>query len=191
MFKSKREPTPTTANGDALVSAGFVPGPERRAVLLAPESETGAVLRRNLELFNIRTRRVDSVEGVEGGTQFVVVDVEDVSGMKGRVDELKSLGKAHKVCTPPRSLRDRASPFPGQIIYLVALTEVSLAMETLSLTHESIVTKPIKARALYEATQQLAETKRSVVKRAGAGSTAMDKGYGKVGRARFSGRDMI
>jgi hypothetical protein len=92
MFKSKREPA---LNGTA--SAAFPPGPERRAVLLAPESETGAVLRRNLELFNIRTRRVDA--GQEAGdAQFVVVDVEDVGAMRGRVEELKQWGKTHKVC---------------------------------------------------------------------------------------------
>lgn len=63
-------------------------------------------------------------------------------------------------------------------------------METLSLTHESIVTKPIKARVLYEATQQLAETKRSVVKRVG-GSTAMDKGYGKVSTSQQQSHGMF
>lgn len=99
MFKVKREPT---SNGDAGGEGkGFPPGPERRAALLAPTSETGEVLVRNLELFNIRTRRVDAAEDV-GEAHFVVVDVDDVAGMRERVEELKKWGKEHKVCPVSR-----------------------------------------------------------------------------------------
>lgn len=103
MFKVKREPA---LNGEVGGEGkGFPPGPERRAALLAPTSETGDVLQRNLELFNIRTRRVDAAEEV-GEVHFVVVDVDDVAGMRERVDELKKWGKAHKVCPLPSGLRN-------------------------------------------------------------------------------------
>jgi hypothetical protein len=53
-------------------------------------------------------------------------------------------------------------------------------MEKLGLTHESIISKPIKARALYDATQHLEETKKTVPKRIANSGSTMDKGYGKV-----------
>lgn len=163
----------------------FKPGPPRRAVLLTAPTESSHVLLRNLRQYNVESEMIGDLDDAgrpDPPPHFLVVDVENVASIRDRLYGIKKWGKGAKV-SKRSSLRSELTL--SQIIYLVALTEVSVAMEKLGLTHESIISKPIKARAVYDATQHLEETKKTVPKRIANTGSTMDKGYGKVRRRVF------
>ncbi|KAJ9096765.1 hypothetical protein QFC21_005035 [Naganishia friedmannii] len=161
MFKVTRERVaPTTIPREPR----FQPGPPRRAVVFAPETETIAVLIRNLRYFNVeasRDNRLQLDELLEPPPHFVFIDIDKVEEFR---DRLGSFARQSEL---------------SKLVYLVALTEVSSAMDTLGLTHDSIVTKPIKGRALYDVTKHLTETKKRIPKKTGNTGSGLDKTYGK------------
>ena len=166
---------------EAPTGKTFKPGPARRAILLTAPSESSNVLVRNLLQFNIATDMVEELDDArrcDPTPHFLVVDVENVASIEDRLARIKEWGKDAKVSGS--RLKVKSGLTLSQIIYLVALTEVSVAMEKLGLSHESIVSKPIKARALYDATQNLEETKRTVPKKTANTASTMDKTYGKA-----------
>lgn len=162
----------------------FRPGPPRRGVLYAPRKETSEVLVRNLRQFNIATEIISEhnvSDLLEPPPHFLIIDIDNVADMREKLSSIRSWGQAHKVSGKKLPMLWVADIIHAkQTLYLIALTEVSAAMETLSLTHESIVTKPVKARALYDATQHLVETQKQFPRRSGHIGLAMDQGYGKV-----------
>ncbi|KAJ9113617.1 hypothetical protein QFC22_005925 [Naganishia vaughanmartiniae] len=160
MFKVPREKTAPTPRKEPK----FQPGAARKAIVFAPDIETTAVLMRNLQQFNVETSRDSRLqldELLEPSPHFVIIDIDKVDEFKDRLGSFAKQGEFSK------------------LVYLVALTEVSSAMDTLGLTHDSIVTKPIKCRALYDVTKHLIETKKRMPKKTGNTGSGLDKAYGK------------
>ncbi|KAJ9105540.1 hypothetical protein QFC19_003522 [Naganishia cerealis] len=159
VVKVKRE-----VDGSITKEPRFPAGSARTAIVFAPDTGTTDVLTRNLRQFNVEARRdgrLELNELLDPPPHFVFIDIENV---EDSCDRLRSFAKQSEF---------------SKLVYLVALTEVSSAMETLALTHDSIVTKPIKGRALYEVTKHLTETKKRMPKKVGNTGSMMDKGYGK------------
>lgn len=69
-----------------------------------------------------------------------------------------------------------------QFIYLITLTEVSSFVKDLALEQEAIVTKPIKALSLYNATKNLDARSNSMSTKQAKKTSAMDSSYAKVSR---------
>lgn len=95
MFKVKRE-----SKAENSTEQGFKPGPARRAVLLAPKSETSDVLIRNLSLFNVETRMIselDVQQPLNPSPHFIIIDIENVDSIRKRMDGIKKWGEANKV----------------------------------------------------------------------------------------------
>jgi hypothetical protein len=104
MFKVTREaPAPTISR-----EPRFQPGPARKAVVFAPDTETTAVLIRNLQQFNVeptRDGRLQLDELLDPPPHFVFIDIDKVEEFRDRLSSFAKQDEFSKVSFARLSLR--------------------------------------------------------------------------------------
>lgn len=113
-------------SGEARPGPAFPTLPRRTVRLLARDSTSTDVLRANLVRFGMDV-------GEHARPEVILIDVEQLGPTAADIVKLQ---------------QDNPS---SNLLYLAALTDVAAVMERLDIQHASIVSKPVKAGALYDA----------------------------------------
>ncbi|KAJ9123034.1 hypothetical protein QFC22_001223 [Naganishia vaughanmartiniae] len=150
------------------VQRHYPTGSPQRALIYAPKTSATSVLQANLDTFGVRNtlcdRQSPHIQQLER-IDLVIMDVDDSPSPEETLQELKR-----------RHSGSKASNL--QFIILVSLTDMDKVAGLVK--NDTVVTKPIKAQSLYNATRSCSDANGRATLKASKKASGMDSNYVKM-----------